>query len=117
MRDISIISGRYFKHGDNDTDVVLRLFNDSNQVELESLDGVKVKLRGANSHIVDIFKPDSINNDEDLVISSNRLTGLKDDTYAIEVWVIEGDKTQVYPSSESPNIVIMSNIDDENSDD
>lgn len=117
MRDISIISGKYFKHSDSDTNVVIRLYDDNDQTIPSDIDSVKIKVRGDEKHTIDTFKPDSINDDGDLVISSEHFSDLDYNSYALEVWVTQDDKTLVYPSETNPEISIISNIDDGNNDD
>lgn len=116
MRDISIISGKYFKHSDSDTDVVIRLYDDNNQVTPSDINSVTIKVRGDEQHTINTFKPDSINDDGDLVISSEHFSDLNYNSYALEVWVTQGDTTLVYPSETNPEISIISNIDDDNDD-
>lgn len=116
MRDISIISGKYFKHSDSDTDVVIRLYDDNNQVTPSDINSVTIKVCGDEQHTINTFKPDSINDDGDLVISSEHFSDLNYNSYALEVWVTQGDKTLVYPSETNPEISIINNIDDDNDD-
>lgn len=115
MRDISILDGQYFKESDQDTAIIIRLLDDSFQTT-PTLADTQILLKNEDDKVIDTFKPDAINDDGDLVLSSDQLDKLKPGTYALEVLVTSNDKKQVYPSETNPSITINSSLPNDNGD-
>ena len=114
-RDISILDGQYFKESDQDTAIIIRLLDDSFQTT-PTLADIQILLKNEDDQVIDTFKPDAINDDGDLVLSSDQLDKLKPATYDLEVWVTSNDKKQVYPSETNPSITINSSLPNDNGD-
>lgn len=122
MRDLEIIAGQDYKSEDTNTNVVLRLLQDSYTFVPANLDDVFVKLKGQNKGVViDKVKNLTTDDDNNIVISSQVLDKLLPDTYQVEVWVRDNsDDDQdwyIFPDGDDPTIDVNKNIEqtDDNS--
>ena len=121
MRDLSIIAGEEYKSKDTNTDVVLRLLQDSYTFIPESLDKVFVKLKGLN-HGLTLDKVINLRTDDDndIIVSSKVLNKLVPDTYEIEVWVKASPEDDqdwyIFPDGDDPTIKVNTNIEQVNID-
>ena len=119
MRDLSIIAGEEYKSKDTNTDVILRLLQDSYTFIPESLDKVFVKLKGLN-HGLTLDKVINLRTDDDndIIVSSKVLNKLVPDTYEIEVWVKANPEDDqdwyIFPDGDDPTIKVNTNIEQVN---
>lgn len=111
MRDLSIISGQYSKHSDDESGIVLRLLNDAFQTTPDDLNKVTVYVKNTDTNVLDQVNVDSINDDGDLVLDTDNLDQLAPGSYAVEVHVVsDNGKLSIYPTQVDPDITIISDI-------
>lgn len=111
MRDLSIISGQYSKHSDDESGIVLRLLNDAFQTTPDDLNKVTVYVKNTDTNVLDQVNVDSINDDGDLVLNTDNLDQLAPGSYAVEVHVVsDNGKLSIYPTQVDPDITIISDI-------
>lgn len=122
MRELTIIAGSDYKSEDTNTNVVLRLLQDSYTFVPASLDDVFVKLKGQDKGVtIDRVNNLTTDDDNNIVISSRVLDKLVPDTYAVEVWVRDNSEDDdqdwyIFPDGDDPTIDVNKNIEQADSD-
>lgn len=109
MKDLRLecISDPVTKLGDTNTQFLFKAYNDLDRVNFTDNQAIVFHLDSADKRSIDGIVADG---GESVGLSSASLKGLKPDTYKVEMWVTEGDKTDVYPTVGSLELTVNQNL-------
>lgn len=109
MKDLRLecISDPVTKLGDTNTQFLFKAYVDLDRVHFTEKQSIVFHLDSADKRSIDGIVSDG---GESVGFSSASLKGLKPDTYKVEMWVTEGDKTDIYPTVGSLELTINQNL-------
>ena len=109
MKDLRLecISDPVTKLGDTNTSFLFKAYVDLDRVHFTDKQSIVFHLDSADKRSIDGVVADG---GESVGFSSASLKGLKPDTYKVEMWVTEGDKTDVYPTVGSLELTVNQNL-------
>lgn len=109
MKDLRLecISDPVTKLGDTNTQFLFKAYNDLDRVRFTDKQAIVFHLDSTDKRSIDGIVSDG---GESVSFSSASLKGLKPDTYKVEMWVTEGDKTDVYPTVGSLELTLNQNL-------
>lgn len=109
MKDLRLecISDPVTKLGDTNTQFLFKAYVDLDRVRFTDKQSIVFHLDSADKRSVDATIADG---GESVGFSSASLKGLKPDTYKVEMWVSEGDKTDIYPTVGSLELTLNQNL-------
>ncbi|MCW4387541.1 hypothetical protein [Limosilactobacillus oris] len=109
MKDLRLecISDSVTKLGDTNTQFLFKAYNDLDRVRFTDKQSIVFHLDSADKRSIDGIVSDG---GESVGFSSASLKGLKPDTYKVEMWVTEGDKTDIYPTVGSLELTLNQNL-------
>lgn len=109
MKDLRLecISDPVTKLGDTNTSFLFKAYVDLDRVRFTDKQSIVFHLGNADKRSIDGVVADG---GESVGFSSASLKGLKPDTYKVEMWVTEGDKTDVYPTVGSLELTLNQNV-------
>lgn len=109
MKDLRLecISDPVTKLGDTNTQFLFKAYVDLDRVRFTDKQSIVFHLDSADKRSIDGVVADG---GESVGFSSASLKGLKPDTYKVEMWVTEGDKTNVYPTVGSLELTLNQNL-------
>lgn len=109
MKDLRLecISDPVTKLGDTNTQFLFKAYNDLDRVHFTDQQSIVFHFDSEDKRSIDGVISDG---GESVGFSSASLKGLKPDTYKVEMWVSEGDKTDIYPTVGSLELTINQNL-------
>lgn len=109
MKDLRLecISDPVTKLGDTNTQFLFKAYVDLDRVRFTDKQSIVFHLDSADKRSIDGVVADG---GESVSFSSASLKGLKPDTYKVEMWVTEGDKTDIYPTVGSLELTLNQNL-------
>lgn len=109
MKDLRLecISEPVAKLGDTNTSFLFKAYVDLDRVHFTDKQSIVFHLDSADKRSIDGIVADG---GESVGFSSASLRGLKPDTYKVEMWVTEGDKTDIYPTVGSLELTLNQNL-------
>lgn len=109
MKDLRLecISDPVTKLGDTNTQFLFKAYVDIDRVRFTDKQSIVFHLDSADKRSIDGVVADG---GESVGFSSASLKGLKPDTYKVEMWVTEGDKTDVYPTVGTLELTVDQNL-------
>ena len=109
MKDLRLecISDPVTKLDDTNTQFLFKAYVDLNRVHFTDKQSIVFHFDSEDKRSID----GAISDDgESVGFSSASLKGLKPDTYKVEMWVTEGDKTDIYPTVGSLELTLNQNL-------
>lgn len=109
MKDLRLecISDPVTKLGDTNTQFLFKAYVDLNRVHFTDKQSIVFHFDSEDKRSIDgVISDDG----ESVGFSSASLKGLKPDTYRVEMWVTEGDKTDIYPTVGSLELTLNQNL-------
>lgn len=109
MKDLRLecISDPVTKLGDTNTQFLFKAYNDLDRVHFTDKQSIAFHLDSEDKRSIDATIADG---GESVGFSSASLKGLKPDTYKVEMWVTEGDRTDIYPTVGSLELTLNQNL-------
>ncbi len=109
MKDLRLecISDPVTKLGDTNTQFLFKAYNDLDRVHFTDKQSIVFHLDSEDKRSIDATITDG---GESVGFSSASLKGLKPDTYKVEMWVTEGDRTDIYPTVGSLELTLNQNL-------
>lgn len=109
MKDLRLecISDPVTKLGDTNTQFLFKAYNDLDRVHFTDKQSIVFHLDSEDKRSIDATIADG---GESVGFSSASLKGLKPDTYKVEMWVSEGNKTGIYPTVGSLELTLNQNL-------
>lgn len=109
MKDLRLecISDPVTKLGDTNTSFLFKAYVDLDRVRFTDKQAIVFHLDGDDKRSIDGTVADG---GESVDFSSASLIGLKPGTYKVEMWVTEGDKTDIYPTIGSLELTLNQNL-------
>lgn len=109
MKDLRLecISDPVTKLDDTNTQFLFKAYVDLNRVHFTDKQSIVFHFDSEDKRSIDgVISDDG----ESVGFSSASLKGLKPDTYKVEMWVTEGDKTDIYPTVGSLELTLNQNL-------
>lgn len=109
MKDLRLecISDPVTKLGDTNTQFLFKAYSDLDRVHFTDKQSIVFRFDSEDKRSIDgVISDDG----ESVGFSSASLKGLKPDTYKVEMWVTEGDKTDIYPTVGSLELTLNQNL-------